>query len=124
MFNRHAHLPFEPRQSISEPAVPQLKKPKQNVRFEEKCQPKQQKPHRQNPLFNIGDKVRVQGPASLIKKGESPCSDVVEVVDVISDYIFKLSNGNIWNTRCLRKYYLPMVLNIPADDNPEPIPKL
>uniref|UniRef100_A0A915L3I8 Integrase catalytic domain-containing protein n=1 Tax=Romanomermis culicivorax TaxID=13658 RepID=A0A915L3I8_ROMCU len=44
MLNRRACLPFEPHQSVSEPATPQWKKPKQNVCFEEKCQPKQQKP--------------------------------------------------------------------------------
>uniref|UniRef100_A0A915J120 Uncharacterized protein n=1 Tax=Romanomermis culicivorax TaxID=13658 RepID=A0A915J120_ROMCU len=97
MFNGCARLPFEPCQSISEPAAPQLKKLKQSIRFEEKRQPKQQKPRRQNPLFHIDDKVRIRGPASLIKKGELPYSDVMEVVDVISDYVFKLSNGNIWN---------------------------
>uniref|UniRef100_A0A915J8Y0 Integrase catalytic domain-containing protein n=1 Tax=Romanomermis culicivorax TaxID=13658 RepID=A0A915J8Y0_ROMCU len=60
MFNQHAHLPFEPRQSISEPAIPQLKKARQNVHFEEKHRPKQQKPPHRNPLFNIGDKVPVR----------------------------------------------------------------
>uniref|UniRef100_A0A915HIA3 Uncharacterized protein n=1 Tax=Romanomermis culicivorax TaxID=13658 RepID=A0A915HIA3_ROMCU len=75
--------------------TPQLKRPKQNVCFEEKRQPKQQKPPSRNPLFNIGDKVPIRRPASLIKKGESPYSDVMEVVDVISNYVFKLSDGNI-----------------------------
>uniref|UniRef100_A0A915HUV0 RNA-directed DNA polymerase n=1 Tax=Romanomermis culicivorax TaxID=13658 RepID=A0A915HUV0_ROMCU len=40
MFNQCARLPFEPCQSISEPAAPQLKKARQNVRFEEKHGPK------------------------------------------------------------------------------------
>uniref|UniRef100_A0A915J9C3 Integrase catalytic domain-containing protein n=1 Tax=Romanomermis culicivorax TaxID=13658 RepID=A0A915J9C3_ROMCU len=124
MFNRCVRLPFEPRQSISEPAAPQLKKLKQNVGFEEKHQPKQQKPFCRNPLFHISDKVCIRRPASLIKKGKSPYSNVIEVVDVVTDYIFKLSEGNIWNARHMQKYYPVMVLNIPANDNPEPIPKL
>uniref|UniRef100_A0A915IZS1 Uncharacterized protein n=1 Tax=Romanomermis culicivorax TaxID=13658 RepID=A0A915IZS1_ROMCU len=60
MFNQCAHLLFEPCQSSSEPGVPRPKKPKQNVCFEEKCQPKQQKLHHRNKLFNMGDKVCVR----------------------------------------------------------------
>uniref|UniRef100_A0A915HKL8 Uncharacterized protein n=1 Tax=Romanomermis culicivorax TaxID=13658 RepID=A0A915HKL8_ROMCU len=95
MFNRRAPLPFEPGQCISEPVALQLEKLKQNVHFEEKRQPKQQKPRRPNPSFNIGNKVRVRQPASLIKKGKSPYFNVIKVVHIISNYVFKLSDGNI-----------------------------
>uniref|UniRef100_A0A915J6D5 Uncharacterized protein n=1 Tax=Romanomermis culicivorax TaxID=13658 RepID=A0A915J6D5_ROMCU len=101
MFNQRAHLLLEPRQSISEPAAPQLKKLRQNVRFEEKHQLKQEKPHCRNPLFNIGDKVCIGQPASFIKKGESSYSDVIEDIDVISNYLFKLSGSNIWYVRSI-----------------------
>ena len=53
--------------------------------------------------FQQGDKVRVRLPHVL--KGSSPYSKPMRVVQTLGNWTYKLSDGQVWNARRLRKVY-------------------
>lgn len=114
MFQRRIRLPFEPRRTEAEQPAPHNREC--HVTFNETADRPKQAVAVRAPLFKVGDKVRVKRPSSVIRKGETPYSDVMEVTKVISEYVFKLSDGNIWNARRMRRYYPPALTLVPIAD--------
>ena len=58
--------------------------------------------HRRSALYRVGQRVRVKRP--FAPKGRSPWSQPLTVVNVLGNWTFELSDGNVWNARRMRHY--------------------
>ena len=55
--------------------------------------------------YRVGDKVLVRRPGNQVLKGQSVWSKPLRVIDVLGNYTYKVSDGNIWNARKMKRYY-------------------
>ena len=109
--NMHVQLPKESiRQSTTE-----------KIEKQEEKQVRRATQSRYNP-YRPGDTVVVRLPTTLVRKGQSPWSKPLQVTEVLGRYSFRLTDGQKWNARRMKRWYLPSSiwcesdLNIPPAD--------
>ena len=70
-------------------------------------------PHGRN-VPSQGDTVVVRLPDSWVRKGQSPWSRPLNVVQVLERYSYRLSDGNKWNARRIKPWYSPTTVTCEA----------
>ncbi len=74
------------------------------------------------PLFRMGEQVLVK--ASLVPKGSSPYHGPYTVEEILSWYTFRLSDGQRWSARAMKRWWEPWMddernMDVPEEGNRE-----
>ena len=105
-FGRRLRLAFEQvrRNGTCETKKPTSKEPTTAEREEPDCVPTSL-PTNRGP-YRMGDLVLAKRPHVL--KGQSPYSKPLRVEQVLGQWTYRLSDGQVWNARRLRRYFPPV----------------
>jgi hypothetical protein len=102
-----------------EPILKPVEKPKPDAPNQARTHYRIFKPTANRGPYRLREKVLVKRPPAKILKGQSPWYGPLQVVEILGEWTYALSDGQVWSARNMKRYFEPTDRST-SDEEPLP----